>query len=55
MQDEPVEYVIKTKRYFSALATDIDERQAEQLMNRAWGENLEIKDKSGPYKFGIFV
>ena len=41
-----MEYVIKNKRYFSAFATDIDERLAEQLMNPALGENLEIKAKS---------
>ena len=50
-----MEYVIKNKRYFSAFATDIDERLAEQLMNRAWSENLEIKAKSGLYNIVIFV
>ena len=50
-----MEYVIGNKRDLSAFATDIDERLAEQLMNRAWGENLETKAKSGHYNVEHFV
>ena len=50
-----VDWIIAHKQSFSDFETDIDERLSEQLMDRSWGGNLELRAICECYNVGIVV